>query len=149
MCRAGAPDQSPLDVRLTHMVAHEMVHSLQAGFAGETLLASSLNEGVAEFVCELISGRVSNIHLEAWTAGREAEIEQRFARDMNATDRSQWLYNGVGTPETPGDLGYWVGYRIARAYYERAPEKRRAIAEMLRAVDARAFLRDSGWRPAH
>jgi hypothetical protein len=147
MCRTGGPDPSPLDVRLGHIIAHEMVHSLQRGFADGTLLAQSLNEGAAEFIAELISGRISNIHLTQWTRGREAEIEQRFAREMYGRDISGWLYNGVGAPEAPGDLGYWVGYRIVRAYYERAPDKRRAVQEILKASDARAFLIASGWRP--
>jgi len=148
MCRADAPDSAPLDDRLTHIIAHEMLHSLQKGFAGETVLALSLSEGVAEFLAEMMSGRVSNIHLEAWTRGHEPEIEARFAQAMNGTDHSQWLYNGVGTPESPGDLGYWVGYRIARAWYDRQPDKRRAIADMLTATDAPAFLAASGWAPA-
>ncbi|PZO52302.1 MAG: lytic murein transglycosylase [Alphaproteobacteria bacterium] len=147
MCRSGSPDTSALDIRLTHIIAHEMVHSLQSSFAGETVLSQSLNEGAAEFIAELMTGRISNNHLIEWTAGREAEIEQRFAADMDNRDLSTWLYNGVGTPEAPGDLGYWVGYRIVRDYYERAPDKRQAIGDILRGTDARAFLAASGWRP--
>ena len=148
MCRAGEPDPAPLDMRLAHIIAHELVHALQKGFAGDSVLVMSLNEGAAEFVAELISGRISNIHLIDWTAGRESEIERRFARDMNGTDLKPWLYNGVGTPAEPGDLGYWVGYRIVRAYYARRPDKRRAIADILAATDAPAFLGASLWQPA-
>lgn len=148
VCRPGAPDSAPLDVGLTHLIAHEMVHSLQRGFAGETVLSQSLTEGAAEFVAELISGRISNIHLTDWTRGREADIEQRFARDMHGKTLSAWLYNGVGTPEAPGDLGYWVGYRIVSAYYERQTDKRRALRDILNATDGPAFLKASGWRPA-
>ena len=46
-----------------------------------------------------------------------------------------------------GQLGYWVGYRIAKAFYQRAPDQRRAISEMIRMTDARAFLAKSGWFP--
>lgn len=148
VCRPGGPDPAPLGVRLGHLIAHEMVHSLQKGFEGESLLAYALNEGVAEFVSGLASGQPLNGHLDAWTAGKEAAIEQRFAADMHGTDYSAWLYNGVGTPESPGDLGYWVGARIAAAFYARQPDKRRAIAELLAATDARALLAASGWSPA-
>ena len=147
MCRTGSQDANPLDIRLTHIIAHEMVHSLQSGFAGETVLSQSLNEGAAEFIAEMMTGRISNGHLIEWTAGREAEIEQRFAAAMDSGDLSQWLYNGVGTREAPGDLGYWVGYRIARAFYERAADKRQAIRDIIQGTDARAFLAASGWRP--
>lgn len=147
VCRAGAPDDAALNVRLTHLIAHEMIHSMQRGFSGETVLSQSLTEGAAEFLAELISGRISNIHLNQWTQGREAEIERRFASDMESRDFSNWLYNGVGTQQAPGDLGYWVAYRIVRAYYESQPDKRRAIREILAATDAPAFLAASGWRP--
>ena len=111
------------------------------------LLAAALNEGIAEFVTELASGRISNAHLRVWTAGHEAEIAQRFAAAMDGTDYSAWLYNGVGTPEAPGDLGYWVGYRTARAYYAQAQDKRQAVKNMLLATDAKTFLAASGWAP--
>src|SRR5262245_57732125 len=59
VCRADAPDDAPLDVSLTHLIAHEMVHSLQSGYQGETVLSQSLDEGAAEFLTELITGRIS------------------------------------------------------------------------------------------
>lgn len=52
VCRPGTPDPAPLDVRLTHLITHEMAHSLQKGFGEDSLLALSLNEGVAEFIAE-------------------------------------------------------------------------------------------------
>jgi hypothetical protein len=41
---------------------------------------------------------------------------------MDKSDLSGWLYNGMGSAEKPGDLGYWVGYRIAKAFYNRRPD---------------------------
>jgi hypothetical protein len=149
VCRDARSNASMLEVHLAHLIAHEMIHSLQAGFAGETVLSQSLNEGAAEFLAELISGQISNAHLTQWTAGHEAEIEQRFAASLDSRDLSAWLYNGRGTAEAPGDLGYWVGYRIVRAYYERAPDKRQAVRDILLSTDAHGFLTASGWRPAH
>lgn len=148
VCRTDAPDDAELDVRLTHLIAHEMIHSSQRGFVGETVLSQSLNEGAAEFLAELISGRISNQHLITWTAGRERVFEERFARDMQSRDLRPWLYNGVGTYEAPGDLGYWVGYRIVRSYYERHADKRQAVSDILNGTDASAFLAASGWRPS-
>jgi len=54
-------------------------------------------------VGELISGSASNTHLQVWTRGREKEISAAFREQMNGTDVGKWLYNGVGTPEKPGD----------------------------------------------
>jgi hypothetical protein len=57
-----------------------------------------------------------------------------------------WMYNGlVPAPKNHGatDIGYWVGYRIARAYYQRAPDKRAALRELILLPDAGRVLRDS------
>lgn len=75
--------------------------------------------------------------------GREKEIAQRFLDEADSYDLSNWLFNG--TSERPGDLGYWVGYEIVKAYYERANEKRAALRRILRIENAREFLTESGW----
>jgi uncharacterized protein YjaZ len=64
---------------------------------------------------------------------------------MDKTDLSQWLYNSA--PERPGDLGYWVGYRIVKSYYQRADDKRQALRDIFEMTDPKAFLARSGWRP--
>lgn len=44
-------------------------------------------------------------------------------------------------------MGYWVGYRIVKAYYRQAADKRQAIADILSMSDPRAFLKKIGWSP--
>jgi uncharacterized protein YjaZ len=61
------------------------------------------------------------------------------------TDLSKWLYNG--TMDKPGDLGYWIGYRIVKSYYQHAADKRRALREILEMTNPKAFLATSGWYP--
>jgi hypothetical protein len=144
--------QPDLAARLYHIIAHEYGHVEQSPALDEdsdntTVLKQSLIEGVAELVAELISGQVSNVHLQAWTAGRAGEIDRKFLADADRTDISDWLYDGVGTPEKPGDLGYWVGYRIARAYYDKAADKRAALRTLLDLENPKAILVKSGWRP--
>lgn len=144
-CENRSHSQVPLDDRITYLLAHEIIHTQQRRYAGGTLLADSLTEGVADFLAEMISGHTANDHLAVWTKGHEAEIEARFRIAMDKTDHTAWLYNGMGTPEQPGDLGYWVGYRIAKSYYAHATDKRAAIARLLEETDAQALLRDSRW----
>lgn len=138
-----------MEDRFVRVLVHEYVHSQQAAELTEkeglTVLEVSLVEGIAEFVTELVSGDGAYAYLDALVAGREAEIEAAFAPDIDKTDLSAWVYNS--TPEAPGDLGYWVGYRIAKAYYAQAADKREALRRMLRMTDAKAFLAESGWRP--
>lgn len=45
-------------------------------------------------------------------------------RIRDKTDTSKWLDNC--TLEKQGDLGYWVGYRIAKSLFQRSTDKREA-----------------------
>jgi Predicted Zn-dependent protease (DUF2268) len=138
-----------LEDRFVHIIAHEYAHVQQAQALADdehpTVLERSLLEGAAEFTAELTSGSVGYSQFKASTKGREKEIETAFVPDEDKTDLSAWLDNS--TAEKPGDLGYWVGYRIVKAYYQHAPDKRRALREILQMTDPKAFLAKSGWYP--
>ncbi|MBD9377350.1 DUF2268 domain-containing putative Zn-dependent protease [Pseudoxanthomonas sp. PXM04] len=138
-----------LEDRFVHVIAHEYVHVQQVPAFVETeqatVLESALMEGAAEFVGELISGEVAYLHLKQNTKGQELAIETKFQTDMDKRDLSDWIYNSK--PGNPGDLGYWVGYRIVKSYYQNASDKRQALRDIIGLQDARAFLARSGWRP--
>ena len=138
-----------IEDRFVGVLIHEYVHTQQAPELTEkeqfTVLEVSLAEGVAEFVTELLMGAPAYTYLEPQTRGRELEIETAFLADIDKTDLKDWVYNS--TPEKPGDLGYWAGYRIAKAYYRRAPDKKAALRAILQMTDAKTFLAESGWRP--
>lgn len=144
-----------LEDRFVHVIAHEYVHTQQPaardapepGDPRATVLRRSLLEGAAEFVAELVSGGVGNARHAEWTRGREHEIETAFVRDKDGTDLSAWTDNYRAGSDAPYDLGYWVGYRIVKTYYQRADDKRAALARILEMDDPEAFLRESGWRP--
>lgn len=141
-----------LEDRFVYVIAHEYVHVQQPAAQAEdtesTVLHASLLEGGAEFIAELISGSVSYSHLPAWAEGREKDVETAFLADKDRKAMgSDWLYNGKGTPERPADLGYWVGYRIAKAHYRNASDKQEAVREIIEMRDAEDFLARSGWTP--
>jgi uncharacterized protein YjaZ len=135
--------------RFVHVIAHEYAHVQQVPALVDdehpTVLELSLVEGAAELTAELISGEVAYSQLSASTEGREKEIETAFVSDDNKTDLSKWLNNS--TLEKPGDLGYWVGYRIVKSYYQHASDKRQAFREILEMTDPKAFLSKSDWYP--
>ncbi|MGS1076814.1 DUF2268 domain-containing putative Zn-dependent protease [Pseudoxanthomonas beigongshangi] len=135
--------------RFVHVIAHEYVHVQQVPAFVETeqatVLESALMEGAAEFVGELISGEVAYLHLKHNTKGQEKAIETKFQTDMDKRDLSDWIYNSK--PGNPGDLGYWVGYRIVKAYYRNAGDKRQALRDIIGLRDAKQFLARSGWQP--
>lgn len=135
-----------IEDRFVYTIAHEYVHVQQAPEKPDpTVLERALEEGVADFVGELVSGGIANVGIHAAARGRELEIERRFAADMDRRDLSAWFDNT--TADDVGQLGYWVGYRIAKAYYRNAPDRMQAIRDMIRITDPHAFLAASGWRP--
>jgi hypothetical protein len=140
---------SNVEDRFVHVIAHEYAHVQQAASNADekhfTVLQRSLLEGIAELAAELTSGKPSYVHFGPLTAGREKEIETAFAADQDKTDLSQWVDNS--TLEQPRDLGYWVGYRIAKSYYQHSSDKTQAFREILEMSDAKAFLANSGWYP--
>ena len=138
--------------RFVHVIAHEYVHVqqplAQVEDRDETVLRAALVEGAAEFVAERMTGSVAYPLLHQWAKGREKELETAFLAEKDGKAlESRWLYNQRGTDGWPGDLGYWVGYRVAKAYYDRAPDKKAAIKAIIEMEDPAAFLAESGWTP--
>jgi hypothetical protein len=134
------------------IVSHEQIHVQQRqaqalmAKAVKSLLDQALMEGAADFVGSLASGGNLNGSIHAWAAPREAEVWRDFATQMQGTDVSRWLYNqGSATPDRPGDLGYYVGYRICESYYDRMADKIRAVADIIEMTDGSAFLAASGY----
>ena len=140
-----------IEDRLVYTIAHEYAHVQQVPNLVDnehlTVLGASLMEGAADFVGELISGGVSYAYLAAMTSGREKEIESAFVADVDKKDLSDWVNNS--TLEEPRDLGYWVGYRIVKAYYQHASDKRQAFRAILEMQDSTTqdFFAKSGWYP--
>lgn len=131
---------------LPHIVAHEYVHTLQGRRQGKlTLLAAALGEGTADFIAELISG--SHIINPAYDYGdaNETRLWAEFRLVMDSTDTSNWLYQGNRSTNRPADLGYWMGYKIAKAYYDKATDKHAAVREILLFKDPVKFLEASGY----
>jgi hypothetical protein len=133
---------------LPAIVAHELVHYQQKYGGGKTLLGQSIREGSADFVGKLLAGRTINETIEAYGSAHEAELWAEFKAAMDGTDVSRWLYNGgaiTATSTRPADLGYFIGARIAAAYYARAANKHQSIQDILRIGDFHTFLTASGY----
>ncbi len=135
-------------------LAHEVVHVYQArarANAGEIsfdLLYAALNEGVADFVMELSLDRAtdSNGARNAYGLAHEREMWRAFLADYRPGEWTQnsWFY-GPGAEGRPADMGYWIGQRIAEAYYEQATDKSQALRDLLELRDPAAILARSGY----
>ncbi|MEW6211459.1 MAG: DUF2268 domain-containing putative Zn-dependent protease [Acidobacteriota bacterium] len=130
---------------IPYIVAHELIHVQQKMIFARTLLGRSIIEGSADFLAELISGRHINEHLHAYGNPRERELWEEFKKEMNDSKTDRWLYNGANAKDRPADLGYYIGYKIAESYYNRAADKRQAVRDILEVQDLEKFLRDSGY----
>lgn len=129
-----------------HIIAHELVHYQQEWLSSQpSLLVQVFREGSADFVAKLISGRHINHHVHDWALPREAEIWTHFSARMHDTDNAGYLYGGERPEGWPQDVGYFIGYRIAQAYYEQAEDKRQALADILENPDVEALLEKSGY----
>ncbi|MEM0962153.1 MAG: DUF2268 domain-containing putative Zn-dependent protease [Bacteroidota bacterium] len=131
---------------IPHIVAHELIHyQQQYPDSVRTLLSQSVREGAADVIAEIISGQHVNAHVHAWADPREPELWAEFRERMDGDDFSGWLYGGDREAGRPADLGYWMGYKIVRAHYDQAEDKRAAIREILTIEDFDAFLAQSGY----
>ena len=113
------------------MVAHETIHTQQTGKL-KNLAEFAINEGVADFLSEKITGFNINKALFAYGQEHDLELRKEFLDDFakNKTDISNWLYNGSRSTDRPADLGYYIGYRIAEDYYNRSANKENAFSAL-------------------
>lgn len=126
--------------QIPHIVAHELIHFQQKYSVG-TLLSASIKEGSADFLAELISGKHINQHIHDFANPIERELWLEFKQRMKDKDYSGWLYSS--SKGRPNDLGYWMGYKITKAYYDQATDKQAAIREILNIKNFDKFLEQS------
>src|SRR5262249_26050162 len=127
---------------LPSIIAHELMH-FQQRHTPRTLLGKAFREGSADFLASLIASGNFNQRTYDYAYAHEAELWKAFQLEMNGTDISNWLYASTLRDGHPADLGYFMGFRIAQAYYDRAADKKRAIRDILTKDDFEAILRDS------
>lgn len=150
-----------------HLVAHELMHVEQqtarraepAARSADrrTLLAQVLDEGCADLLADVVTGAAGAAagvvttsdggSARAYGLAHERELWQEFRPVMLRTDVKGWLYEGNSARGRPADLGYFVGARICRAYYDRAADKGRAVREILVMADPPRFVEASGYAP--
>lgn len=126
------------------VVVHELIHYQQRYTNNNTLLAQSIREGAADFICELVTGGHSNMHIHEYGNAHTAELWKEFSQQMYDTVWTPWLYHSKDNSR-PNDLGYWVGYKIVKAYYEKSEDKVRAVYDILNINDFTKFLEKSGY----
>jgi len=134
------------------IVAHELIHYQQKYIElfmdgrESTLLEQSIMEGSADFIAELISGRHINETAFDFGYAEEGILIKEFIEIMDDHEYNGWLYGSAGKKEgRPNDLGYWVGYQVTNAYFQKSIDKKQAIEEILNIKDFTDFAEKSGY----
>ena len=127
------------------IVMHELIHFQQDKIKEDTtLLFYALVEGMADFICELVTGKNPSQRQQDYAQTRRKEIWEDFKKEMFLDRAYNWIANGdKETKDKPADLGYYIGYEICKSYYEQAADKKEAIKEILSIQDHKAFLEKS------
>jgi hypothetical protein len=110
---------------------HEYIHTQQKETIGNSLLAQTLMEGVAEYLAEIALNQKSPNPQIKFGYENEAKIKLEFEKEMFSPNIYNWIMNDANNPFGMRDLGYFVGYAICKKYYDQATDKSRAVKEMI------------------
>jgi len=152
ICRFADTQEQAKEV-LLGFVAHEIVHVYQSRNPSTkevkyTLLRQALMEGFADFVTYKAMGKVTESEKDRHEYGlkNEAKLWAEFKTAMNGKTFKPWMYDRKSN-DRPRDLGYWIGKRIAKAYYEQSNDKASALNHLLILDDPMDILTASGYNP--
>lgn len=141
---------------ITTLLVHEMSHMQQAMAMGieqyqaiygpeGSLLAFTIREGVAEYMADRVTGRMTQQEARPFVEQHERELWQRFEPEMHGSETGDWMWSQPADPEQPRHVAYVLGARIVSVYYENARDKDQAIHDILAVTDYPAFLERSGY----
>jgi len=134
---------------ISGLIAHELIHYQQKIEGKDMLLKWCLLEGGADFIGELISGESINKFEYKYGEQNLDKLCQEFVTRLKNPDYQDWLYGTSKKDDRPNDLGYWIGYKITEAYFNKQKDKQKAIDEIINIKDPMQFLKQSGFLDAY
>ncbi len=114
---------------LVFLNLHEYVHTQQNGVT-QNVLGQALREGICDFVAETVLGKPISTSYLTFGRAHADSVKQAFKREMFGGAYGHWFYNGSRVGEK-ADMGYYVGYEIAKGYYNQSKNKKAAIQELI------------------
>lgn len=135
------------DGDLFKLITHEAVHTQQnlSNLDESNLLELAIIEGGADFLAEQILNKPSlSKVITQYGDQNEQALKDEFFKDyqnktkVNGTD---WFYKYDSN--RPADLGYYIGYKICKSYYDNSKDKEQAFSEILEVTDFESFLKKS------
>lgn len=141
---------------LPEFLVHELTHIQQFSTIGmpryqsifgerKSLLGYTVREGIAEFVADLVTGRITQQRAREYLRQNQRGIWESFRREMCGTETGDWMFVRPKDPAQPSFVAYALGAEIARQYYESRPDKRRAMSDLLAVDDYAGFFAATGF----
>ncbi|MEN5308143.1 DUF2268 domain-containing putative Zn-dependent protease [Chryseobacterium cucumeris] len=127
------------------LVSHETIHFQQDIKGTDNLLKNTLSEGSADFISELVSGETNNSPFYQYGEANSDQLCKEFVTVLKKNDPTDWLYGTSKKDNRPNDLGYWMGYKISEAYFNKQSDKHKAIDDILHIQNPLLFLKESGF----
>ncbi|MDQ1857185.1 DUF2268 domain-containing putative Zn-dependent protease [Chryseobacterium sp. WLY505] len=127
------------------LVSHETIHFQQDIKGTDNLLKYTLSEGSADFISELVSGETNNSPFYQYGEAHSDKLYKEFVTVLKKNDPTDWLYGTSKKDNRPNDLGYWMGYKISEAYFNKQSDKHKAIDDILHIQNPLLFLKESGF----
>ncbi|MDI1318047.1 DUF2268 domain-containing putative Zn-dependent protease [Flavobacterium sp.] len=123
-------------ITIVTMVAHEVGHTQQVNGDSENdgksnLLGYCIGEGSCDFIAELLVKKPIKSPYMIYGSAHEKELWKLFEVEMFGQETENWLYSGDEAPNGNADLGYFMGYKICKSYYENAKDKKKALKEII------------------
>lgn len=142
--------------RLLQVIIHELAHFQQAKTLGgpqyvalysqaNNMLGICLREGGAEFITDQVFGSITQSKSIDYYVENEVELKQKFLEDLKSQDNSFWLWDSVGQKDYPQLLGYVMGYKIWKNYYNKAGDSDQVIGEILNLTDPDKYIEKSDY----
>lgn len=110
---------------------HEYLHTQQNTTLGNSVLAQTVLEGVAEFLAETALNKKSPNPQIEFGYKNEAQIKTAFEKEMFSPYLGNWIWNNPNNAFGMRDLAYFVGFAICKKYYDESTNKKLAVKEMI------------------
>ncbi len=136
---------------LLKLIVHELSHFQQAMAMGietyialygtpKNMLGLCLREGGAEFVTSLVLKDITKAKALEYLNNNEEELKVKFKADLLIQNQNYWLWESINQNDYPILLGYAVGYKICKSFYEKSNDKDQALQTVLEMKNPEDFL---------
>lgn len=115
---------------LPFLCVHEYVHTQQQALAN-SLLVYTLYEGIAEYVSYLATGKEPYVTSYKYVKEHGDSLKKEYLNDVfYPSKRFHWIWSAHKI-HGHKDMAYAIGFFIAKAYYEKATDKNRALKNLI------------------